>query len=402
MPEQPAPRAVPPFDRIIHIGAPKCGSTTLQALWHANRAELERAGVHYAGDRAHSWEPAKAVSEVPEKIRRVIPSIKNWTNFLGEVRKSTSRLTLISSEWYTSAHPHAIERIVADLDRDRLHAVLVIRPIAKTLPSAWQQLLKFGWKESFAEWLTMLLGDEGQLSEGARTRRNRIWHKHRYDAVAQRWVDVLGPDRVTVIIADDRDRQFVVNAFSKILGVDPERLTAPPPKTNPSLSRFEAEVLLRLNQTYAELGGQIRTYRKLMWRTFDGYVNHLQDKATERTPIPAELVAKVEQAGAQIAQGINASGAHVLGDIGLLTQSVADGSSVVSEEELKHHTARVESASKMMVAMMVTTGILQPKKTLPGFAINPTLLRHQLVAMAQRALYIVQLVRERQRKRKAR
>ena len=122
MPEQPARRAVPPFDRIIHIGAPKCGSTTLQALWHANRAELERAGVHYVGNRTHWAAPAKAVAGVKQRISDVVPPLSNWEALTKEVSATTERLALISSEWYASATKEAVHRIVRDLERERLHA----------------------------------------------------------------------------------------------------------------------------------------------------------------------------------------------------------------------------------------------------------------------------------------
>ena len=402
MPEQPAPRAVPPFDRIIHIGAPKCGSTTLQALWHANRAELERAGVHYVGNRTHWAAPAQAVSGIKQRIAGVVPPISNWESLTKEVVATTERLALISSEWYASAPAEPVQRIVRDLGRDRMHAVLVVRPIAKTLPSAWQQRLKFGYRSSFSHFLERLLDDEYPLGHAAHELKARFWLKHRYDEIATRWADALGPDRVTVIVADERNRPFVVDSFSSILGVDPAKMTILPPKTNPSLSKFEAEVLLKVNQRYAELGGTQIDYKKLVWRTFDGFVNHLQETTSERTGIPEESVKDVERMSLQIENGLRESGVRIIGNLGLFSDPVSTGKSATSAAELEQEAERVHSAANMVIATMITSGILQPKEPMPGFSINLMLFRYQIVALLRRGIYTIQMARKKARKQKVR
>jgi hypothetical protein len=402
MPEQPARRAVPPFDRIIHIGAPKCGSTTLQALWHANRAELERAGVHYVGNRTHWAAPAKAVAGVKQRISGVVPPLSNWEALTKEVRATTERLALISSEWYASATKEAVHRIVRDLERERLHAVLVVRPIAKTLPSAWQQRLKFGYRHSFSHWLGRLLVDTQPPGHSAQNLHGRFWRKHRYDQIAMRWVDALGPDRVTVIVADEQNRPFVVDSFSSILGIEPAKMTALPPKTNPSLSQFEAEVLLKVNQRYVELGGTQNEYKKLVWRTFDGFVNHLQAASSERTRIPEESVKDVERMSLQIENGLRESGVRIIGNLGLFSEKISNQTSESSATEKEQHAGKVHSAANMIIATMITSGILQPKEPVPGFSINLTLFRYQLAAMVRRGLYTFQIARKKMRKHQSR
>ncbi len=402
VPEQPAPRAVPPFDRIIHIGAPKCGSTALQTLWHSNRTELEKAGVHYVGNRTHWLNPAKAVSGVKQRIVDVTPPISKWEELTREVDATTQRLALISSEWYASAPKESVERIVRDLDRDRMHAVLVVRPIAKTLPSAWQQILKFGHRKSFSQWLEEYIVDGYPLDQAGESRKQRFWLKHRYDEVAKRWAEVLGPNRVTVIVADDRNKPFVVDTFSSILGLDPAKLTVIPPKTNPSLSKFEAEVLLRVNQQYAELGGSLINYKKLVWRTFDGFVNHLQEKVSERTPIPEKSVKDVERMSLLIANGLRESGVRVIGNLELFSEPADRGKVAISARELEQEEVKVRSAASMIVAVMITTGILQPNKPMLGFSIDPTLFKNQIAAQLRRAVYTIRITRNKMRNRKSR
>lgn len=402
MPEQPLPRTVPPFDRIIHIGAPKCGSTTLQALWNANRAELEKAGVHYVGNRTHWATPAKAVSGVKQRIAGVVPPISHWEALTKEVGATTERLALISSEWYASAPAEPVQRIVRDLGRDRMHAVLVVRPIAKTLPSAWQQRLKFGYRSSFSHFLAKLLNDDYPRGNAAHDLKARFWLKHRYDEIAMRWADALGPDRVTVIVADERNRPFVVDSFSSILGVDPAKMTILPPKTNPSLSKFEAEVLLKINQKYAELGGTQTNYKKLVWRTFDGFVNHLQETTSERTRIPEESAKEVERVSLEIERGLRESGVRIIGDLTLFSEPVNTENTDASRAELDQQKEKVTSAANMVIATMITSGMLQPKEQMPGFSINLLLFRFQIGALLRRGIYTIQTARKKIRKQKPR
>jgi hypothetical protein len=113
-------------DRVIHIGAPKCGSTALQSAFYQNRAALHSEGVTYIGESSHWISAAKAVTEVADRISGENPSISEWERLVREVGAVTSGTALISSEWFSAAKEGSVQRIVNDLDAKRLHAVLVI------------------------------------------------------------------------------------------------------------------------------------------------------------------------------------------------------------------------------------------------------------------------------------
>jgi hypothetical protein len=161
-------------DRVIHIGAPKCGSTALQSAFYQNRDALRSEGVTYIGESSHWISAAKAVTEVSDRIPGKKPPISEWKRLVKEVSSVTSGTALISSEWFAAASEASIQRIVDDLDAERLHAVLVIRPLTLTLPSAWQQGLKLGGRQGLSEWLDTILNN----SEDPRSKR--VWSKHRY------------------------------------------------------------------------------------------------------------------------------------------------------------------------------------------------------------------------------
>jgi len=367
-------------DRVIHIGAPKCGSTALQSAFYQNRDALQSEGVTYIGESSHWISAAKAVAEVSDRISGKNPPISEWERLVKEVNAVTSGTALISSEWFSAASEASVQRIVRDLDANRLHAVLVIRPLTSTLPSAWQQGLKLGGKQALSEWLdTVLIHPEDPRSK-------RVWSKHRYDQIAERWITALGRERVTVVVADESDPTYIFMALSQILGLRQGSLSAPPKRTNPSLSAFEADALAELNKIYFERGGTLYAYRSGVLRTFDGYVNSLRSGSAQRSTIsPAQLPA-VQALNTSIATGIREAGCRVLGDLdqfanpqqGTRTNPSAD------QGAAEQRSADVRSAAGMMYALMVTTGVADPATPLPGFGKRRTLFFYQTRSLISR------------------
>ena len=99
-------------DRVIHIGAPKCGSTALQSAFHQNRDALHSDGVTYIGESSHWISAAKAVAEVSDRISGKKPPISEWERLVKEVNLVASGTALISSEWFAAASEASVQRIV--------------------------------------------------------------------------------------------------------------------------------------------------------------------------------------------------------------------------------------------------------------------------------------------------
>jgi len=367
-------------DRVIHIGAPKCGSTALQSAFYRNRDALRLEGVTYIGESAHWTSAAKAIVEVADRVTGKNPPLSEWRRLVREVESVSAGTALISSEWFAAAREDQIQQIVADLDRSRLQAILVIRPLTSTLPSAWQQGLKLGGKLRLSEWLGTVLQDPGD------PRSKRVWSKHRYDLIAQRWVAALGRERVTIVVADESNPAFIFTAFGQILGLNPGTLSVPPKRTNPSLSAFEADALAELNKTYFDRGGTMYAYRSGVLRTFDGYVNSLRSGPTQRSVIPESHLPAVQALNATIAAGIQELGCRVLGDLDRFAQPQQALHTHSSDEaaSAEQRAADVQSAAGMMYALMITTGIAETTTPLPGFGKRRALFYYQARSLLNR------------------
>ena len=370
-------------DRVIHIGAPKCGSTALQEAFKANREAMRAAGVQYIGHQAHWVDAAKGAVGARDRVTGRPVDRAEWQKLLREVASVNGGTALISSEWFAGAPDDRVRAIVSELDAHRLHAVLLIRPLTRTLPSAWQQGLKLGGGERLAEWLEMVLHDPTSA------RSSRVWSKHRYDIIAKRWADALGPDRISVIVANEKEPNYIFSTFGELLGLPPGTLAAPPKRTNPSLSAFEADTLAELNNLYFQGGGTLRDYRSGVLRTFDGYVNSLRSGPLERSVIPNEQVEAVRRVNAEIAAGIRSIGCAVAGDLDQFAAAGQDASSadgVVGAAALAQRDADVRSAAGMIYALMVTTGIADPATPLPGFGGRAERLKHQGASLLRRSV----------------
>jgi hypothetical protein len=373
--------AAPKATTILHIGAPKCGSTALQSALFLNREALKNHGIEYIGAQAHWISAAKAVVGVADRVSRRVPPISEWQSMVGWARRATGegRRALISSEWFASADEPCVERIVHDLGAESLSIVLMIRPLTATLPSAWQQSLKLGGTLGLQEWL------ETVLFQPEEPRSKRVWLKHRYDAIARRWSEVVGPENVTIVVVDEKNRSGIFDDFSRIIGVPLGTLSVQPDRTNPSLSAFEADVLAELNAMFFVQGGTLREYRSGVLRTFDGYVNSIRQGEVQKSRIPSAMRSVVYERNNEIAQGLGAIGCTIVGDLeGFANASSLSASTRSSELDGAQRERDVQSAAGMMYSLMVTAGISEPATPLPGFGSRSGRYLHQTLSLLRR------------------
>lgn len=371
-----APR--PAADRFMHIGAPKCGSTALQSWLDINRATLAAQGVHYVSEGAHWIAPAKALVGAFDRVGGKPVPMREWERLVAAVRKATpdsgsTARAIISSEWYAGASDDAVERAVRDLDGSRMHVLLFVRPLSSTLVSAWQQALKLGGKQSLQEWLTTI------FDEPTSPTAERAWGKHRYDLIAARWAKRIGGDRVSIVVLDPTNPESLFRTVEEIAGVVPGSASAAPSRMNQSLSPFESDVLLALNKEFYVRGGTLRGYRQGVLRTFDGYVDSVRTGTPEKLRFPQSWEPRVAALNEEIAVGIERSGAQIVGDLTRFRTSNTHRDTVA---ETATRSAEVASAAGMLYSLLVTTGIAQPTKLLPGFGSQ----RDRTVAQIQRVL----------------
>ena len=236
---------VPEGSFLVHIGPHKTGTTSLQAaLWRGRPAMLEQ-GVRHIGP---SRNPSNAVRSVTGQSSPYAddtpPPIRHWRSLVKEVNAAHDPRLVISSEFFAWAKPDVIRRVVEDLGGDRVHIAVTLRSLGRVMPSMWQQNIQSGAVGELDSWL------RGLLERPPDKPRAPFWTLHRHDELIARWAEVVGPERVTAIVVDDRDHQFVLRTFERLLGLRDGTLEAHRDLANRSLTLPEVEAVRAFNVAF--------------------------------------------------------------------------------------------------------------------------------------------------------
>lgn len=350
--------ALPDGALLLHIGPFKTGTTTVQAAFHQNRAALARQGVHYAGKRA---QPMAAAMEAVG--REALPTLGQgpgrWAALLEEIRGSDARHVALSSEFFSGADEARARAIVDDLGSERTHVVVTLRPLVRILASQWQQYIQNRIVIGYDEWLHAMLDDP----DAPPRMTPSFWLRHRHDRLIRRWAEVVGTDRITVVVVDESDKRMLPRTFEELLGLEPETLVAHDLGSNRSLTWPEVELVRAFNRGWIDDDLSMADYTRLV--RF-GAIRHLQRRtpaeAESRVPLPAWAVERAVTLGAEMVADIRASGVPVVGDL----DTLADPALAPNVGDVPEGTAVPADAAGRLLAGLVRELVAVPGEPAPG------------------------------------
>ncbi len=322
MPDRLPPAAPLPGDTIaLHIGVHKTGTTALQAALADARPELAAHGILYPGRRTAHHGEAMAVLERPwgwSGKGGKAPNPGVFERIARQSRRHRGRV-LISSEQFCEADDRMAARVVAGLGADRTHVIVALRSLGHLLPSSWQQYLKYGRTTTYERWLTTMFDP---AYDGSMT--PTFWRRNDHGALVTRWTDLLGPDRVTVLVLEDVSEEALFVAFAELLDVPTGVLTSRMHQSpNRSMSAVETEFLRRVNRAVKD---------SVDWRDYEDLIRDGVAAAivAGRRPGPDEprlhtpdwALDSAAGHGAAAVAAIRSSGARVLGNLDALAVRV--------------------------------------------------------------------------------
>lgn len=304
------PSPIPTGALLLHIGPQKTGSTAIQMSMHENRADLAAQGVLYPGQEMRPREAGWAVLGGGSAVGRPAPRMQRWTELLEELRASSLPRVCVSNEDFGRADEAAIERIMSGLGSENTHLVLVARRLDKLLPSHWQERVKARMTLDYEAFLHHVLDDPDRDWESRVT-----WEPHDIRLLLSRWGAYIPPERTTVIVSDEADRQLIPHAFESLLGLEPGTLKPPRENSNTSLTFTQTEAVRAVNaMARAEEWSQ-----EQYWRIVQaGVVKDLRSAPDEGGPritgLPAWAHALVADRSDAQADAIRDAGVNVVGD----------------------------------------------------------------------------------------
>jgi hypothetical protein len=310
---------IPAGSVLLHIGPHKTGTTALQYALRAAREELLVQGVRYAGTRGSRDAEAARHAIGRRTVHDDAAAAAAWAKVRDRLNDASVPRRAFSSESFANARDRGVARVVEDLGP--LEVVVTVRALADVLPSQYGQFVQRGLTTTeYPRWVeAVLAGDESVPT--VRT----FWRRHSHDAHVRRWGALVGMEHVTVLVVDDRDRDFLPAAFERLLALRPGTLAGPigQVRTNRSLTAAETELVRRWHLECAAEGLDRQQVRRLTWRACDRLRATDPRPTSPRLALPGWAIEQANARAAEAAAGIAASGARVVGDLGRLSAATA-------------------------------------------------------------------------------
>lgn len=315
--DDPAPELLlPERSVLLHIGPHKTGTTALQGALHKGRSAMAEHGVVYAGQERQHQRAALGLNNTQGLAGDAPPDRRHWERLVKQVNAAADRRVIVSSEFFNGLAEPLVREVVESLGQPRLHVMVTLRPLAKILPSAWQQHVRNRLAVGYDEWLDGLFNRPPYEWP-----TKSFWKRHHHDRLIERWVGVVGPERVTVVMVDQRERDGVMRTVERLVGL-PSGLLVPDEHVNRSLTYAETEAIRHLNIAVRQRRWSGKRYKDLVRM---GAIHNLQlgyqpgaDEAPIRTPQWA--LDRAGKIGAAAAARIAESGVRVVGDLSVLGQ----------------------------------------------------------------------------------
>ena len=357
-----------PEEIILHIGPPKCASTSIQHALRTRKDELATHGVRAI--TRHS----DAIADLfgGHYLNDIVAARRGaWKGLLQEITRSGSARVIYSNELLGFADEAVIQRITESIGAERVSVVLAARPISRILPSYWQERVKSGSSQSLSEWVDKMVaqGTSGHELAG----NDRFWRAERHDHLAARWARAIGPNRVNLIVLNEERPGDTLVALSQVLGTPSAVFDGVADQSNRSLSMLEAVALQQLNATLLKQRGGSSNARIISTAAANRL---LASEVAGRLQIslPQSAVSAVSAMQSEITAGLQESGIRIIGDVKLLNAQIQVPVDA-SEQSVSVSTAARVAADAVLGALSAT-GVVQSDDTQSsnGFTKRRTLL----------------------------
>lgn len=226
---------------VLHIGAPKSGTTYLQSILFASRSPLAAQGVLVPGSGVGDY--SRMAKAMRTRRRGNGPAGRTWRAVRDQVA-GWSGTAVLSSEWFCLTPAELVGRAVGELAPARVEVVYTARAPVEQVPAAWQETLKLGSGLSLEEFVTSLAAGDGRWS----------WWSLDPVRVLSRWRAEVPPEQITVVTVPRTrsEPDLLLHRFAEACGFDPAGCDTSRSTPNESLSVEAAVLAARLAPALTE------------------------------------------------------------------------------------------------------------------------------------------------------
>jgi hypothetical protein len=228
---------------LVHVGAPKTGTSFVQDLLFRNRDRLTDLGILYPADRFDEhflaaldlmelqwggleWQAVGAWDRLAERVR-------GWPGTV-----------IVSHEILATASRQQVRRALDSFGDAEVHVLLSARDLVRQIPAEWQENVKHRRTLSYAEFLTRIRDPRrrGALASW-------FWGVQEVPDILDRWGSTLPPQQVHLVTVPKpgAPRDLLWRRFATVLGLDPDAFVLDSGRANPSLGVPETALVRRIN-----------------------------------------------------------------------------------------------------------------------------------------------------------
>lgn len=311
--------AIGPRGLLLHVGPHKTGTTAIQGALAAARPTLLQHGVSYPGQTRSQADAARVASGFASTTGTILPPRHHWDDLIAEVAAAPERV-VVSSEYLDVVLPDRGREIVEELGRDDVHVVVTAAPLASVMPSSWQQAVRSNLRLGFDDWLQATF--ESPSSPGP----SLFWRRQRLDDQVERWSEVVGRERVHVVVTDKSEPRRLFDSFEDMLGLPRGVLQAQKSSANRSFTLEEIELVRRVNERIEARGWSTAIHARFVRLGTVRQIRGRRPRPEEpRVAMPTWAIERANEVARDMISRIEASGVHVVGSLETLVSDPASG-----------------------------------------------------------------------------
>lgn len=311
-------------DLILHAGMMKSGTTYIQNILTKNRAVLQQSGWLYPGDEYFNQQLACygiCGHDIPwyhktldEYIREHKKMGKELVQDVLNARKTGS--VLVSAEALSALSNSGIDHFLKIIGSPN-KVIFTVRPLFKTLASAWQQQLRGGGLEDIHTYMARVRRDWKSSGE--------LWRIYAYGNAIERWATSVDCPIDVIILPSIVHPSKLWKLFEKS-GQLPELadIEVLSSQQNRSFGLLNCMAMLRMNMMLDEMDisrAEVERIRRYFFRKITPAIDH--DQAW-RVKIPEMFIQEIGEWEASEMEKLNEFSHSVHGDISSMSPQPID------------------------------------------------------------------------------
>ncbi|HET7689043.1 MAG TPA: hypothetical protein VFK41_01580 [Nocardioidaceae bacterium] len=288
---------------LVHVGAPKTGTTFIQDLLFQHRESLAEQGILYPAHRfdAH-FLAALDLMELPWGGLEQ-QAVGAWDDLAERVR-AFDGTSIVSHEILARASRDQVKRALDSFGDAEVHVVLSARDLVRQIPAEWQENVKHRRVLDYGAFLDRIMNPArtGELASW-------FWGVQDVPDILDRWGSTLPPEHVHLVTVppSGAPRGLLWERFASVFGLDPTAYVTESERANPSLGALETDYLRRVNQRvnggvlanehYREFVRELLAHRTLSQRSDSPRLSLPQRARTWATELSQEWVKELGDRG---------------------------------------------------------------------------------------------------------